>query len=253
MFNLRGRRAVVVGGTSGIGRSISLGLACAGADVVATSRSADSVDAIASEIEGIGRSTLRITTDVATRASLQALHDRVVADLGDVDILVNSAGVTKRVPTLECSDEDWDEIMSVNLKGTLYGCQVFGRSMLLRGYGRIVNMASLATFVGFQEVAAYGASKAAVGALTRSLAVEWAQSGVCVNAIAPGIIPTGLNRAIIDSARGQELLLRTPMGRFGTPEEIAGAAVYLASDECSFVTGQILVVDGGYLASGVNQ
>lgn len=253
MFDLRGRRAVVVGGTSGIGRSISLGLACAGADVVATSRSKGAVDAVATEIEEIGRATLRIATDIVKRSSLQALHDRVVSELGDVDILVNSAGITKRVSTLECSEEDWDEIMSVNLKGTLHSCQIFGRSMLLRGYGRIINMASLATFVAFQEVAAYGSSKAAVGALTRSLAVEWAHRGVCVNAIAPGIIPTGLNRSIIESTRGQEQLLRTPMGRFGTPDEIAGAAVYLASDESSFTTGQILVVDGGYLASGVNQ
>jgi NAD(P)-dependent dehydrogenase (short-subunit alcohol dehydrogenase family) len=253
MFDLQGRRAVVVGGTSGIGRSISLGLACSGADVVATSRSQRAVDSVADEIESIGRATLRITTNILSRPSLQALHDRVSSELGPADILVNSAGITKRVSTLDCSEDDWNKIINVNLKGTLYACQIFGRSMLQRGYGRIINIASLATFVAFQEVAAYGASKAAVGALTRSLAVEWAWNGVCVNAIAPGIIPTELNRSIIESARGQELLLRTPMRRFGTPEEVAGAAVYLASDEISFMTGQIIAVDGGYLASGVNQ
>jgi len=181
MFDLCGKRAVVVGGTSGIGRSIALGLAQAGA----ASRSNDSVDAVALEIEKIGRKTLRITTDILSWQSLEELHDRVSSDLGDVDILVNSAGVTKRIPTLECPEEDWNKIMNVNLRGTLYGCQIFGRAMIERGRGKIINIASLSTFVGFHEVAAYGASKAAVGALTKSLAVEWAQTGICVNAIAP--------------------------------------------------------------------
>jgi len=253
MFDLSGKRVVVIGGTSGIGRSIALGLALAGADVVATSRSKDSVDAVASEIEELGRATLRITTDILSWQSLKDFHDRVVADLGDIDILVNSAGVTKRVATLECSEEGWNKIMNVNLRGTLYGCQIFGRSMIERGCGRIINIASLSTFVAFHEVAAYGASKAAVGALTKSLAVEWAQTGVCINAIAPGIVPTELNRALLETPRGKELLARTPMGRFGAAEEMVGTAVYLASDASCFVTGQIIAVDGGYLASGVNR
>jgi NAD(P)-dependent dehydrogenase (short-subunit alcohol dehydrogenase family) len=174
-------------------------------------------------------------------------------EFGAVDILVNSAGVTKRVPTLECAEADWNRIMQVNLKGTLYGCQAFGSEMLGRGRGTIINIASLSTYVAFHEVAAYGASKAAVAALTRSLAVEWACSGVRVNAIAPGIVPTELNRKLLDSARGKELLLRTPMRRFGMAEEVVGAAVYLASDLSGFVTGQVIPVDGGFLASGVNQ
>lgn len=253
MRPLKGRSAVVVGGTQGIGHAIALGLADAGANVVATSRSMEAVAQVADELEAHGSRTLRITSDVADRATLQLLHDAVVAEFDKVDILVNCAGITQRVPTLDCTEEVWDSIMDINLGGTLRACQIFGQSMLARGYGRIINIASLATFVAFHEVAAYGASKAAVGALTRSLAVEWSASGVCVNAIAPGIFPTALNRKILESPRGRELLMRSPMRRFGVLEEIAGVAVYLASDDCSYTTGQVIVVDGGQLASGVNQ
>jgi NAD(P)-dependent dehydrogenase (short-subunit alcohol dehydrogenase family) len=252
-LSLQGKSAVVVGGTSGIGRAIALGLAKAGADVVASSRSSSSVDQTADEIEALGRRSLRILSDVSDRASLQALHDEVISKFGKVDILVNSAGITKRVPTLECPEELWNSIMDINLTGTLRACQIFGKSMLERGYGRIINIASLSTFVAFNEVAAYSASKAAVGSLTRSLAVEWSKRGVCVNAIAPGIFPTALNRQLLDSPRGHELLMRTPIGRFGELEELTGVAIYLASDASSYTTGQILVIDGGQLASGVNQ
>ena len=253
MKHLKGRSAVVVGGTQGIGHAIALGLADAGASVVATSRSIEAVAQVASELEAHGSRTLRIATDVSDRASLQSLHDAVMAEFGQVDILVNCAGITQRVPTIDCTEELWNRIMDTNLGGTLRACQIFGKSMLARGYGRIINIASLATFVAFHEVAAYGASKAAVGALTRSLAVEWASSGVCVNAIAPGIFPTALNRKLIESPRGRELLMRSPMRRFGVLEEIAGVAVYLASETNSYTTGQVIAVDGGQLASGVNQ
>jgi NAD(P)-dependent dehydrogenase (short-subunit alcohol dehydrogenase family) len=253
MLDLSGRCAVVVGGTAGIGEAIALALAEAGANVVASSRSKENIEATAERVESAGRRTLRIVSDVCDRESLRRLHDQTLEEFGRIDILVNSAGITKRVPTVECSEDIWRSIMDVNLNGTLRACQIFGNTMIQAGYGRIVNIASLSTFVAFHEVAAYGASKAAVGALTKSLAVEWACYGVTVNAIAPGIIPTELNRKLLNSGRGNELILRTPMARFGTVEEVAGAALYFAAAESGFVTGQILAVDGGYLASGVNQ
>ena len=254
LLELNGKTAVVIGGTSGIGRAIAHGLAEAGADVVPTSRRMEQVEAAATEIEERGRRSLRVTSDVSDRASLQTVLDETVAAFGKVDILVNSAGRTKRAPTLDFSEEDWNAIMETNLTGTLRACQVFGRHMLERGYGRIINIASLSTFVALYEVAAYSASKAAVASLTKSLAVEWASRGVCVNAIAPGVFRTALNQKLLDeSERGREFQLRTPMRRFGKVEELAGAAVFLASDAASFVAGEVLTVDGGFLASGVNQ
>ena len=253
-LDLSGKVAVVVGGTSGIGRAIAHGFAQAGADVIPTSRRAEQVDAAAREIEDFGRRSLRVTSDVADRSSLERVLSEAVGAFGKVDILVNSAGRTKRAPTLEFSDEDWNSILDTNLTGTLRACQVFGRHMLERESGSIINIASLSTFVALHEVAAYSASKAAVGSLTKSLAVEWSSRGVRVNAIAPGVFRTALNQKLLDETeRGREFLLRTPMKRFGNVEELAGAAIFLASDAASFVTGEILAVDGGFLASGVNQ
>lgn len=253
-LDLSGRVSVVIGGTSGIGRAIAHGLAEAGSDVVCSSRRNEQVEAAAAEIEGFGRRTIRCTSDVADRDSLQNLLDETIAALGKVDVLVNCAGTTKRTPTLEVSDEEWGSIMETNLTGTLRGCQVFGRHMIANGYGRIINIASLSTYVALYEVAAYAASKAAVASLTKSLAIEWAKKGVNVNAIAPGVFRTALNTKLLDETpRGQEFLTRTPMGRFGNVEELAGAAVFLASEAASFVTGEVMVVDGGFLASGVNQ
>jgi NAD(P)-dependent dehydrogenase (short-subunit alcohol dehydrogenase family) len=252
-FDLKGKTAVVVGGTTGLGKELSLGLASAGATVIASSRNVDAVNAVAIEIAACGVETMRAITDVRDRSSIQRLHDDVIKTFGRVDILLNCAGITQRISTLDCPETLWNDIMDVNVNGTLRACQIFGKSMLERGYGKIINVASLSSFVAFHEVAAYGASKAAVAALTRSLAVEWSSHGVCVNAIAPGIFPTALNESLLDSPRGAELKMRTPMKRFGIGSELVSTAIYLSLDASSFVTGQIISVDGGFMASGVNQ
>jgi NAD(P)-dependent dehydrogenase (short-subunit alcohol dehydrogenase family) len=253
-LQLAGKVAVVVGGTSGIGRTLSLGLADAGADVVATGRHAATVETVAREIAARGRNTITATADVREATSLEHLLARCLEKFTKVDILVNCAGVIKRAPTVDFPESAWRDILDTNLTGTLRACQIFGKHMLGRKYGRIINIASLNSFVALSEVAAYAASKAGVAALTKSLAVEWSKYGVLTNAIAPGVFRTALNAELLDnSPRGGELLLRTPMGRFGELEELVGAAVFLASDSSSFITGQILAVDGGFLASGVNQ
>jgi NAD(P)-dependent dehydrogenase (short-subunit alcohol dehydrogenase family) len=252
-LDLTNRVAIVIGGTSGIGRAIAIGLAEQGADVVPTGRRKDHVDEVCRAVESAGRRTIRLVTDVRERGSVEALRDAVVGEFGRVDILVNAAGYTFKRPVIEVCEEQWNSILDTNLTGALRACQIFYESLKKSGHGRIINIASLGSFVAFHEVAAYCATKTALLSLTRSLACEWAADGICVNAIAPGIFPTEMTEGIVmGTARGRELLMRTPMHRFGRPEELVGAAVLLASDAASFITGQCLAVDGGFLASGVN-
>jgi NAD(P)-dependent dehydrogenase (short-subunit alcohol dehydrogenase family) len=253
LFDLSGRVAMVIGGTTGLGREIALGYASAGADVVASSRRQEQVNAVAAEIEALGRRTLRITSDVLDRSSLQRVHDAVIETFGKVDILVNGAGMTKKMPTLEADEADWSKIVETNLTGTLRACQIFGRTMASAHYGRIINIASMTAFRGFYQVAPYAASKSAVVSMTKTLAIELAETGVNVNALAPGLFPTDMSLPLVEGTpRGEEILMRTPMHRFGKGREIVGPAIFLASEAASFVTGEVIVVDGGYLASGVN-
>ncbi|HYL85527.1 MAG TPA: glucose 1-dehydrogenase [Candidatus Angelobacter sp.] len=253
-LDLSNKTAVVTGGSSGIGLALSKGLAEAGANVVPTSRREELVRAAAEQVRAMGRRSLVCPCDATDTKQLERLRDAVLAEFGSVQILVNCAGRTKRMPTLEFPEAEWNAILETNLNGTLRACKVFGAHMIERKYGRIINIASLSSFVAAFEVTAYSASKAAVVALTRQLAIEWAMKGVNVNAICPGVFRTDLNSALLDGTdRGKEFLMRTPMKRFGKVEELVGAAVFLASDAASFVTGHTLVVDGGFLASGVNQ
>jgi NAD(P)-dependent dehydrogenase (short-subunit alcohol dehydrogenase family) len=252
-LDLTGRVAVVIGATSGIGREIAIGLAGHGADVVPTGRRVAAVEEVCCAIQTMGRQTLGRAADVRDRHSIDGLRDAVLEQFGRVDILINAAGYTFMEATATMGEEQWLLLMDTNLSGALRACQSFYEPLKASGRGRIVNIASLGSFLAFHRVAAYCAAKSGLLSLTRSLACEWARDGISVNAIAPGIFPTEMNTQMVnDTPRGQELLARTPMGRFGRPEELVGAAVLLSSDAASFLTGQCIAVDGGYLASGVN-
>ena len=253
-LDIRDRVIVSMGSTSGLGRAIATGLAEQGAIVVPSGRREKELAALCNEIDATGDRTLCRVSDVRDRASIDALRDATLEKFGRIDVLVNAAGVTFKQPTVGISEEEWTALMDTDLTGVLRSCQSLYEPLKNSGRGRIINIASLGSFLAFYQVAAYAAAKTAVLSLTRSLACEWAKDGICVNAIVPGVFPTELNRNLITGTpRGNEMIMRTPMSRFGRPEELVGAAILLASDGSSFLTGQSIAVDGGYLASGVNQ
>jgi NAD(P)-dependent dehydrogenase (short-subunit alcohol dehydrogenase family) len=252
-LDLSGRVAVVIGATSGLGKELAIGLAQHGADVVPAGRRLERVEEMCAEIRSTGRRSIAQSVDITDRRSVEQLRERVLREFGRADILVNAAGATFRKPTASVDDAEWRPLFETNLNGVLHACQAFYEPLKQSGAGRIINIASLGSFLAFHEVAPYCASKAAVLSLTRSLGCEWARYGICVNAIAPGVFPTDMNAELLNGTeRGREILMRTPMGRFGKACELVGAAVLLASDAASFITAQCIVVDGGFLASGVN-
>lgn len=258
LFDLTGKVALVSGGASGIGKAIASALVQHGAKVVVGSRTQEKVDAAAKELDALGDSTgtdpvaAGVTLDVQSDKSVQHAVRKTMDLFGGLHILVNSAGVMLKKPTFEIAPEDFNRIYDTHVTGSLRLAQAAGEVFREQHEGCIINLASISSFVDLVEVAAYACAKNAVLGLTRSLANEWAKHGVRTNAIAPGFIPTDINRKMIEGTdRGRRIIEHTPMARFGTGDEIAGAAVYLASPAGRFVNGHTIVVDGGYLASGI--
>ena len=252
LFAVRGRTYVIPGGGSGLGLAVAQGLAAQGARVAIGSRDPAKVRGAVDAIVEQGGDCSGFSIDVGDPASVSAAIAEVHRTFGRIDGVVNAAGITKRVATMEMAFADWDAIIRTNLTGTFLVCQAAGRIMREHGGGAIVNIASLTSFMPFYEVGAYSASKGGVATLTQSLANDWAQHNIRVNAIAPGVFPTPLNRALIEGTpRGDFLKSHTPLGRFGDPKELVGTAVYLLSDAASYVTGAVIPVDGGFLTRGV--
>ena len=245
-FSLTGKTALVTGASKGIGASIAIAMAQAGADVVLVGRSQDSLSATRTAIENLGRSTETLIADVESRDQIAAAFKSI--EQLSVEIVVNNAGSISRAPAIETSLEDWDRIIDTNLNSVFQISQLCAKSMLAKGHGRIINIASLLSFQGGINVPAYTASKHAVAGVTKALANEWGAKGVTVNAIAPGYISTDNTQALRnDVDRNTSILARIPIGRWGTPEDLAAVAVFLASPAASYINGEIITVDGGWM------
>jgi NAD(P)-dependent dehydrogenase (short-subunit alcohol dehydrogenase family) len=249
MFKLDGKVAIVTGGSRGLGKAIALGLADAGADVVVASRTQSDLDAVAEEIRAKGRKSLALATDMLDRASIENLASKTIEAFGKIDVLVNNAGQGLNFPFLRLSEEQWDQIINVNLKGCFLCTQVVGQHMFKARAGRVINMSSAMGNYPLPYLVPYAASKGAINSMTKCLAQEWATRGVTVNAIAPSYFATDINKqAMEDEAITKLIMSRTPVNRWGQVEELIGLVVYLASDASSFMTGAIIPLDGGWSA-----
>lgn len=249
-FSLAGRVAVVTGAGQGIGEAIAVAMAEAGACVALSSRTRSKLETVAARIAEFGGEALVAPADVSSRADHTRLVDTVMDRWGKIDILVSNAGTNVRVPSEEYREEDWDMVVGTNLKGTFFLTQLVAQRMIEQHYGKIVQIASLASITGLPNIPAYTAAKGGIGALTYQLAIEWAKYGINVNSICPGYIRTPLTVPIQESERGTYIEDRVPAGRWGVPDDIAGVAVFLASDAAAYLTGQLIVVDGGWMAGG---
>jgi NAD(P)-dependent dehydrogenase (short-subunit alcohol dehydrogenase family) len=250
MFQLEGKTAIVTGASRGIGEAIAKGFARAGADLVLVSRNLSALEGVAKEIEGLGRKVIPVSADIGNLEEIQKVIEATLKVFPRIDILLNNAGIS---PVLKKAEEmnlkQWEEVVRVNLTGTFLFCQAAGKVMIQQGGGKIINMVSVGAVVGFPRQIAYCATKGGILQLTRVLAIEWTRYNIQVNAIGPAYLETELTKGMRESKIiSEDLLRKTPMGRFGKPEEIVGAAIYLASDASSYVTGQTLFVDGGWLA-----
>ena len=246
-FSLNGRTALVTGASRGLGAAMAIAMAEAGADVALVASSAK-VHETAARISDLGRQALAIEADLISIDPIPGIIEKTMTAFGKIDVLINCAGIIRRTPAVEFSEQDWDDVININQKSLFFLCQAAAKVMMKQGKGKIINIASLLTFQGGIIVPSYTASKSAVGGLTKALANEWAPHGIHVNAIAPGYMATDLTEALQkDRNRADSILARIPQGRWGTPEDLKGAAVFLASDASDYLQGHILAVDGGWL------